>query len=414
MIKSPLAQKFVVIYAIVSAAALYRATLFPESLRDLFQLSGIGLLFFYVIVDLLFPTTKIKQNFKKEIYLFFIATFLSMYVAKMHHFQDFSITFIAQRFMYFYMFYFVLHSFDLSPRDIERIIIPFGLLYVGLYLLQFFLFPMQLFDARVELARGTVRVFIPGAAFMFLSYFKSLQEFLSNRNYKYLALCILFFIVGGILTGTRQSLATLTLITTAFIFFHKQVKSRLFIIVMYAIAGFSAIIIFHEVFIQLVELTIQQSQDSRPNVRILASRFFLTDFMPADIAYILGNGMDSTNSTFGQRVFYFMEVYGFYQSDVGIIGDYSKFGILFVIAQLSILIKIIFGKLPTSISYIRYYFLTIALTMFSGANAFGRVDGIVFVCLVLYLIDREKSKPESTPDGANSSNAGKEIAHRFG
>ena len=298
--------------------------------------------------------------------------------------------------MYFYLFYYLLHIFQLKAHDIERLMVIMGVLYVVFFIMQYIFYPTILFDVRIDISRGTLRIFLPALGFMFFTYYKFLQEFLKNQKLQHAVFLILFFLVGGILQGTRQTLASMTLITAAFIFFSKQVKSKAFIISLATIAAISVFLIFQDIFTEIMATTQMETANQAPNVRTLAATFFLTDFMPANIAYILGNGQDSMNSLYGQRIHLYRTLLGFFQSDIGIIGDYSKFGILFVIAQISIIIRIIFGKLHPNISYLRYLFISIALMMFSGRNFFGTSGGIVFVTMSLYLIDWYKNQGSQT------------------
>lgn len=390
---SRLAKIFLVYFIVISATSFYTLRYLPNSFREMMGLVSIGLMVAILLLDLFPGSVSYRKYFKIEVYLFLLATFGSMFIARAFHNQEYGITLLVQRFMYFYLFYFVLHSLKLNAEDIENAIIPLGLLYAGFYLLQYFAYPNRLFESRIDVDRGTIRIFLPGAGFLMLAYFKSLQGFFTTSRYRYMIYALLTFSVGGILTGTRQSFASLTLITLAFVFFNKQVKSRMFIVLIGGLAAAALALLFWDIFSEMLTLTQEETGKPKPNIRVEAAKFFTGDFMPSKIAYILGNGQDSMNSPFGQRVNLYKLVRGFYQSDVGIIGDYSKFGLFFAIAQLSIMIRIIFGKIHPHISYIRYYYISTALVMFSGANIFGRADGIVFVCITLYLIDYHRNFP---------------------
>jgi hypothetical protein len=358
-----------------------------------------------ILLNIIFnPGSNIKKHFKLEVSLFFLAVFLSMFVAEHYHYQDLKTTLIAQRSMYFYAFYFLLHYFELDARDLEKMMLFLGFMYVIFFILQYIAYPVILFDVRIGVERGTLRIFLAGLGFLFFAYYKYLQLYLTQQKLRYGLFVILFFLVGAILQGTRQVLASMTLLTMAFIFFNREVKSRLFIIFAASIAGVAIFFILHDMFMELYALTIKEASADRTNVRVLAMEYFTGDFMPSNIAYIFGNGQDSMNSIYGQRVATLRSVFGLYQSDIGIIGDYSKYGVLFVIAQLSILVKIILRKLPDDISYLKYLYIGSALTMFSGRNLFGSSGGIVVVVMALYVIDyymhlnNKEANPEFVSD----------------
>jgi len=398
ILESPLAKKIILFFIVLSSNSFFLFRYIPESTRDMLELVSLFLILLFVVANLLFSSsTTTKKHFSREVHLFLLAVFFSMFVADYYHNQNIGITLLAQRFMYFYFFYFLLHTFKLHARDIEKIMVTMGVLYVVFFVIQYAIHPAILFEARIDVDRGTLRIFLPALGFMFFTYYKFLQEYLTTQKLMYGALVFVFFLVGGVLQGTRQTMATMTLLTLGFIFFNKQVKSRLLNITLAVFAGFAIFILFHDMFLEILAATQQETTTSQPNVRVRAVRFFLSDFMPADIAYILGNGQDSMNSTYGQRIHIYRFARGFFQSDIGIIGDYTKFGILFVIAQLSVMIRLIFGKLPSQTSFMRYLFISIALVMFSGRNLFGTSDGIVFVTMILYLVDFYKNQQSNTP-----------------
>jgi hypothetical protein len=399
MLDSPLFKRFLILTIFISSASLYTLIFIPERIRDLVQMAGLGIIFLFLIVNTLFGTTEsIRQNFRVEVYLFLIATFLSMFIANAYHDQNFSTTLIAQRFMYFYFFYFFLHYMKADVSDIERLVIPLAWAYVIIYLIQYVLYPTIILDTRVVMTRGTVRIFMPGGGFMFLAYFRSLQSLMQTHDIKHGINCMVFFLIPGILQGTRQSLASFALVTAAYVFFSKQEKSKFFIIAMLSLAAVAIFVIFHEIFIELIALSQEQAADEKTNIRVVSMKYFLGDFMPHTLAYIFGNGQDSMNAVYGRKISA-LRNFGLHQSDIGLLGDYSKFGILFAIAQLSITLRMIFGKLPKKIAYFRYFFISRLLVMFSGGNMFGSANAIVFIVMVLYMYDcyRHEEEEEKNP-----------------
>jgi hypothetical protein len=201
---------------------------------------------------------------------------------------------------------------------------------------------------------------------------------------------LIIFSVHGILQGTRQSLASIILLTAAYIFFSKQVKSKAFIIFLASLAGIGIFLLFQDILINLITVTQNQVGSDKENIRITSLRFFVLEFQPSILTRIFGNGADSMNSPYGMLMAFYRSL-GLYRSDIGLFGDYTNFGILFVIAQLSIMFRIIFGKLPDELSYFRYYFISRFLVSFTGSNMFSKAEGMVFIGLLLYMIDVYKS-----------------------
>jgi hypothetical protein len=90
-------------------------------------------------------------------------------------------------------------------------------------------------------------------------------------------------------------------------------------------------------------------------------------------------------------------VLGYYQADIGIIGDYAKFGILVVIAEISMFVRVMFFKLPEELRFIKYYILVLIMTIFISGGSFSYAENIMILCILLYIIDVSKftESPES-------------------
>ncbi|NJO90890.1 MAG: hypothetical protein HC831_19450 [Chloroflexia bacterium] len=148
---------------------------------------------------------------------------------------------------------------------------------------------------------------------------------------------------------------------------------------------------FQEVITSMFEVSVMQSEEAEDNVRLKAARFFMVDFFPNSFSYITGNGAPGNNSEYGRQIRYYMENYGFFQSDIGMIGEYSMYGILFLLAEMTILIKTLFIKLPDDIKFVRYIFIGVLMMSFTGGGGFSEAENVVNICLLLYLIDAYKT-----------------------
>ena len=396
MLQNEQTRNIIIWGIIISSLSVFTIKFIPASLRDAIQAAGIMAILFLNAVYLVYSrhTNQMKKYFNTEINLFLLSVFFSMFIAYAYHNQGFTTTLIVQRFMYFYFFYYLLHYLQPKAIELERIIVYLGIIYSIIYILQYIAYPIILLDTRIGVERGTIRIFFPGATYMFVAYFIILQQYFTFNRFRYLLLLLLFFTVGGILQGTRQSLAMMVLLTGANILFSKRIKSKIGIIAISLVGVGAIFFIFQDIFIQMFNVSKQQSQNASQNIRVLAATFFLTDFMPAKIAYIFGNGQDSLNAAFGVKVNYYKTFYGFYQSDVGLIGDYSKFGLLYVAAQLSIMFRIIFGKIHKNLAYLKYFMVSVGLTMFVGQGMFSAASGIVAGIIMLYLIDYYNNFPD--------------------
>ncbi|MCD4790734.1 MAG: hypothetical protein K8R37_12100, partial [Bacteroidales bacterium] len=91
---------------------------------------------------------KFKQNFSIEISLILLSLLLAVFGAKWGHNQDFILTAWVQGNMYFFFFYFFLHTIRIRPEELMQMVLIMAFLYIGLFLLQYVLYPKILFGTR--------------------------------------------------------------------------------------------------------------------------------------------------------------------------------------------------------------------------------------------------------------------------
>jgi len=385
-------KRVLVLIIILASLELFNFSFLGNDVLKLIELGGIGLIFLIIILQGIYSQGEgFKLTFKWEVTLIIISVFLSMFMAYSAHNQGLQTTLIAQRFMYFYFFYFALHLIKISDYDLEKIIIYLAIVYVIFYLIQFIAYPRILFNVRISESRGTIRIFQSGLSYLILGYFIILTKIFEKQTTGRIALLLLFFSIF-ILMATRQLIFSMLFLTLLYILLSKRVKSRILVITLSAAALVPVIAIFQDIFSSILNLSQEQSVGFEEDIRILAATFFITDFFPNNLAYFTGNGADSSNSGYGIMVQMYRDVFSFYQSDVGIIGDYSKFGCIFLIAVISVIYKVLRGNFSEDIIYIKYFFYTVILTAFTGAGHFGDANSIITICILLYIIDIYKFK----------------------
>jgi len=380
-------NRIILYVIIISSLSFFTLTIIPEGMIKQFELISplimALLLFIYSIYD---TSSRFKKNFQYEIILIFIAVFLSMFGAKYFHMQGFKITLISQRYMYFFLFYFFLHYIKIQPRELIQLIIIFSLIYAFIYLLQTILYPTPITTSDMFLSRGTVRIFIPGSAYLILAYLFVYIRFLNTLEIKYIFFCLLAISIF-ILLGTRQVIAVMALLTIIATFKSKYASSKAIGIALIVISAIPAYFLFKDIFLAMIEVSEKQAGNIEQNIRVKAALFFLFEFFPNKLSYIIGNGVPSAHSIYGIRINEYKDFFGFFQSDIGLIGEFSKFGLLFAIAELIILFRILFMKLHEHLQFIKLFVIGVMLTLFTGKGVFGGADNIVVMCLMLYLID---------------------------
>lgn len=381
----------ITLLVVASSVFFFRIIFLSIDLIYIIQFATIGILCIIIIFQVIYWNIPLqKHHFTTPLLLIFTGVFLSMLTANISHHQGFMISLWAQRFMYFYLFYFVLHILKLPVSTLEKILFFTGVVYALAFLIQYVAYPRLIFDVRHGVERGTIRIFIPGLFIMNIAYFIAFTRILFNNSFKYIPYILLFYCVY-ILSGTRSIIAGPTVVTIVILIFSNKIKSKaLIMLLVMAVLGVT-FYMFQDIILNLVTLSREQTAHSTEDIRIRATRFFLDDFFPNKLAYITGNGEGHLSSAFGREIHSYKINYGYYQSDIGIIGEYTKYGAIFLAGATIMTLKGIFTNIGTNFNYIRYFFILLLISAPLGLF-FTSPDSIVPICILLYIIDIQKNK----------------------
>lgn len=394
-------KKLIIISIILCSLLLYNFK-FLGSYSKLLELAGIGLMFvtsiFYAIYD---DSFRFRHNFSLFIIIILMALPFSMYIASLFHHQSIGVSLYAQRSIYFYFIYFVLHQLKIKPSDFEKIFFVLAFAYIFFYLLQYILYPLILFDATIFKDRGTLRMFLYGLSYMMIAYFFALQVLLRTNQLKYL-IFLLIALTIIIMIGSRMLISSVAAVTLLNLAVEKRIKSRLAIYTL-VIAGIILLFYaFQNVFQELIAVTRETRAEGMDNIRIKATRYFLSKFFPNVFAYIFGNGATGASSEYSSILGFLSNRYGYYLSDIGIIGNYVSYGLLFVAGVFGLIFKVFKTKIQPRYHYIKYFFILNALCLVI-AGGFAQSDFIVLVAITLYMMDVsnyqvKNQSPEILPD----------------
>ncbi|WP_143157241.1 hypothetical protein [Cnuella takakiae] len=142
-------------------------------------------------------------------------------------------------------------------------------------------------------------------------------------------------------------------------------------------------------FSELIELTNRQITTNDEDIRYVSARFFLFDYWPqSPWAKWLGNGMAASDTNYLNELTMYAKVKGLYRSDVGIIGAFNQYGILYVVLVLSFLLKGILIKIKSQDNrYLKIFFYYPAILLIIN-EGFTSPEGIVYICCIMYLMDK--------------------------
>ncbi len=350
------------------------------------QLMGIGLIialfFMYSIYD---SSIRIRKNFSAYIFIILLSLPGSMMIAAYFHGQSLGLTAYEQRDMYYYLLYFLLPILKPRVEDIQRLFFVFGITYVLLYIAQFILYPTMILDVSVLEDRGTIRISVPGVTYLLISYFLSLFILLNTQRWSYLIYCLVVLIIT-VLMGGRQILFFTLFLTVGILILSKKIQSKIVLSLLILIGIIPIFFLFQDIFNGIMVASQKSQSQGMEDVRIRAVLFFLHEAFPNKLAYLLGNGIPNNRSDYGRTMSMYGTALGFFRGDIGIVGNYICYGILFVIGVILLLIKILKIKIETNLKYLKHFFIMICGMILFGTG-FQESEFIVALCLCLYLMD---------------------------
>jgi hypothetical protein len=360
-------------------------------------ISLIIVLIFFFIHLIYGRVEQFKKGFTIPILILFLGLLISSVAGAYFHDQNTLTSLLTQNEFYLFMFYFLLHQLKPDPAKLLKMFMVLAYVYCFIYFVQYMIFPKIILSTSVFMDRGTIRIFMPGAAFLFTAYFLCLMRFYIYKKIKYL-LYIIPMLIIVLLLGTRQILASIALLTMLSILLSRAIKSKAVMVFVIVLCMIPFYFLFQGIFLQMFEVTQKESSSMEDNIRYRAAYYFLVEFNNNKTWMLTGNGMPNVKSDYGRFIETLSANLGYYQGDIGIIGDFVKFGIFFVIGNLLIYFKLIVSKTAEQYRFILFNVLSMVMTMFTG----GGIDAntIIMLSMMMYIVDVNKAY---LPLNSNSS-----------
>lgn len=339
------------------------------------------LLFFFAIIYIVSNRDKYdNQLFTLPILLLLLSGFMSTFSATL--FWDQSMFDSIKTIIFFlgYSLFYLVAVIRLNARDIEKIVIIIGILYILLYFISFFSFPKPMFgNIWWGDNRGFQRIVLPGVGFLFFFSFYSLNRYFYHRQFGWLIIFSITFL-SIIMTLTRQWIA-ISFVFLALFAIRKSKYLNKIIIILFISSIFFVItqMNFYKI---LINRTISETSNIEDNIRTKSADFYLFHFSPNLFTKVFGNGAPYMDSNYGYYMKQLEAVEGLYTSDIGYIGLYSKFGLLAIIAYLLIIIRTLKVSIKEEFMYCKYFLYFIFVI---GIMSNCTIDTSFFIPVVLAL-----------------------------
>jgi hypothetical protein len=362
------------------------------------EVTGVVVILFFLILYAVYYKEKlpVKRKFSFIIILIFLCVLGSDISSLYFKNQPIKLTLFQQLDIYYLFLYFLLHFLNLKYSWIKDFIYYTAIICAVMYLLQYIAYPREITRAQMFIDRGTLRINLPGVAFRHLGYFLCITELFKKFNRKY-AIGAFLLLVVTILSAFRSMLAMYVLLPAVYLLISKHVRNRFVIIFVSIIISVSGFMAFHGIIEEMNQLAVKESSEGKDYIRVRAGAFFLEDAQRNRLSLVFGNGVPSPYSDYGIRITAIMATYGFYLSDVGIVGTLYKFGGLFSVIMLGLLFRIVFIKGSSELNFIKLFIVMQVLLMFTTFPFFEQKSGIVILALILYIIEYQ-SKMSSMPN----------------
>lgn len=288
-------------------------------------------------------------------------------------------------------FYFVLQRYRPSSQYIIYIITIISVVWVFLELVQQLTYPTFAFSGRyfttgIKERLGLWRFYIYGVDFVMLAYAYWLARVKDNNdNLTRKAILAFIFFAGLLCYGSRKHIYV-----TIFVFAASALKGKTnmknFFLLLLTIGTISLLFIeFYADLHELNETTAETQGTGDDFIRYLSAKYYLFYFSDSELYPLFGAGMEVEGSSLWRNLNFAQDVLRFWQSDVGIIGYYSKFG-LFGVSAILLYIGYFIRNWNFIDSWFKYFFVMKMILIVFDFWAIWDV-GMTAYAFFLYLLD---------------------------
>ena len=305
----------------------------------------------------------VEPTFKRMVLFFALYPIVGFFFSYVFHNQNFTSSLLSSAFNFFYLFFFVLEFLDVQEKDLVRIFFILGIAWVLISVIQQFTYPTYLFGAQetekkiIEVRNNIYRFRMDGRQYVIPMLFYSFVEYISSRKKIYL-LFLSIGLVGVYLTVTRQVIFTVIICMLYGTYFLRKHVYNIKYIIIFSVILF--LLNFDLLFGNMIEQT--DNDLNEDYIRFACYNFYGFEYNKNNLFVCLfGNGLPSLKSAYGLEIYQISRSQHFFQADIGIVGIYSWFGIIYVCYVISFFIYIYKNRSFLDL-YLKMYVLYMAFT----------------------------------------------------
>ncbi|MCF6171888.1 MAG: hypothetical protein L3J66_13000 [Bacteroidales bacterium] len=377
----------------------YSFVLIPNSINQVLISFGLlSILFLNIITTQ--KKIQVQKLFNREVIFLILLPIFSIIGSVFYHDQSVFQSFMALLFIYMWLFYFTLHNLQPNPYKIIKIVVAMGIIWSAINIIQQFTFPNLLFLRSVVVDENFVLMTARGGVLRLgfmdqrFAVFSAIYFWFLILNKKSNVIIWIFFslsVTAIFFTGTRQLIASLILTIVLAVLTVYKINSRQFIRVF--ILGslvITLIFIFGMDFLTgLIELSEKQQVGTSDFQRAIEMKFFFNEFWPSKtsvVQYFIGNGWEYPLSGYGKEISNLRE-FKLSRGDVGLIGAFSKGGIVYLFVILLVFFRIFKTRVGNQDYFIKFFFLQLFMTSWTGQNFFDYLPATMLIIISLYYLE---------------------------
>ena len=244
------------------------------------------------------------------------------------------------RLLYPLFIYFILKKYSVNDLVLLKIISFVSFVWVMLELFQQITYPPYVwfsgrylaYEGNIEQRLGMWRFYIWGVDFVMIAFSYWLYSIKENKNKTTIIniLMTIIFTIGLLCYGSRKHIYVTLII--CFLFLIKGFgQKKWLLVILFFLSSYFLYENFYTEWLELNEKAANVQGEGEDFIRFIAAKYFIFDFSDSPLYPIFGAGLHAGNSKLSNIIENLTQI-GYYQADVGIIGYYSKFGLLGVSA----------------------------------------------------------------------------------
>lgn len=400
LVKEKKESKFIYFFILLfclSTIQFFSPLLIPSSLL---YYSYYALFSYSVVFTVISYKESYNNSFTLPIFLVLLAQLIAIFSCTYSWHQSLIGSILATSLNMSYILFFILVIYNFSLIDTEKIIVICGSLYIVIFLASFVIYPRTFITWEVTYGdeRGFQRILVNGIGFLFLFSFYSLKNYITTHKKLWLLIYLVTF-VTILMTLTRTLIICSTLFS--FLYFIRGKKIFSVILTLSIVACLLYVVTQMNFYKILASETKSQATYVKDDIRSQATDYYLNNFSTNNIAKVFGNGDAYKDTEYLKYMFYLEKSFGYYETDIGYVGFYVKYGIIAILGYLIFVYRTLKVSVSEEYQYCKYFLYFIFAISVVIESPFSK-SYIPAIAIAAYILSSNAAKKKSITEDRNT------------